>query len=94
MKEKRTVLELPKDDQETIKRAMRRTWELLAPDALDAGDQEYLDQDEVVELVLDADRMNDHGGLAPFLMYALKNTKYQDLVTFAKNEVFTDETYG
>ena len=57
---KRQLKSIDEDMKKRIIRAMTRTWEYIAHDLLsETGD---IPQAEVIEVVLDADRVTSHGG--------------------------------
>jgi len=76
--------------RERIKKALNKTWNYIGDDFLsEFGD---ISQEEVIEVVLDADRVKTHGGdvIAAEVLYELS---YSDMKKIAK-VVFPFKRYG
>jgi hypothetical protein len=84
------IKDLDEDMKKRIIRAMSRTWDYIGHDLLyETGD---ISQAEVIEVVLDADRVTSHGGDydAAKTLYELS---YPEMKKLAK-EAFPFKRYG
>jgi len=68
-----------------IKRMAWRTWETIASDIIECVDESYLERDEVIEVVMDADYMMYHGrDKEAYEIY--KGLPYEKQLEIMKNE--------
>jgi hypothetical protein len=72
--------------------ALNNIWEQIAPDALEAFGETELSQNEVIELVLDADRPTT---FYPEIDWSeFQSLLYSERIQICKQQVFTYEIYG
>jgi hypothetical protein len=90
-------MNLSEQEKQNLKRAMLAVWDAVGPDviqmAIEVDGVDYVDRYEVIQTVLDADRLAQHGRLDSDLLAKIKKFNYHDLMSFARNEVFTDGVY-
>lgn len=72
--------------------ALNNIWEQIAPDLLDAIGAYELPRDEVIEVVLDADRPETFHGEIDWTEF--KSLPYSEKKEILKHQVFTYEIYG
>jgi hypothetical protein len=85
---------LPKETIEKVHRCMRNTWDAISSDIFQCeGVGESIPQREVIEVVLDADYMETHGGFKKEELLEFRDLPYKDQIKIAK-EVFTFKRYS
>lgn len=76
-----------------IQEGMNSTWQAIGADILDAVGGDLIPKDEVIELVLDANRLDMYGSCDKKELAEFKKLNYKDKMKVA-NEAFTFDHYG
>lgn len=75
-----------------LMQAMNSTWDTIGGDCLAMSDG-TMDKETVIEMVLDANRLEQYGDLSPEALAAFQDMEFNDTLELA-NQAFTYETYG